>query len=165
MEASAAPQHVLDYLAGNQVLTLATATSSGEPHAASLLYVNDGVSLFIWTKTSTETAAHLQENPRASFTIDEYSDDLGKTKGIQGVGDCIPVTGADMGRVAALFGDKFPDLQAGGSTASVVFYRIEPSDLKFIDTAGTGGQNDEFGFEYKRERVYSSDVQAQGGGQ
>ncbi len=50
MESSRAaevPQHVLDYVSGESALTLATATGDGEPHAATFLYVNDGVDLFI----------------------------------------------------------------------------------------------------------------------
>jgi uncharacterized protein YhbP (UPF0306 family) len=148
------PQHVLDYIGGEKALTLATATGEGEPHAATFLYVNDGVDLFIWLKPSSRTAENVRSNPRVGFAIDEYSDDWRQTKGIQGSGSCEPVTGEGIASAAVKFGDKFPDLTPGGSTANLAFVRIRPEQLEFIDNTGTEKSAEEFGFDYSSDRVY-----------
>jgi uncharacterized protein YhbP (UPF0306 family) len=157
MESSGAaevPQHVLDYIAGESAMTLATATGDGAPHAATFLYVNDGVDLFIWLKPSSRTAQNAKANPQVGFAIDEYSSDWRQTKGVQGSGRCEPVTGEGIAAAAMKFGEKFPDLTPGGSTANISFYRIRPDELEFIDNTGTEKSAEEFGFDYSSDVVY-----------
>ena len=45
------------------------------PHATTLIYVDDGSSLYVWTRPETTTAQHMGQNPVVSFAIDEYSTD------------------------------------------------------------------------------------------
>jgi len=147
--ASDVPDHVLDYLAQRKTLTLATASSGGEPHAATLVYVNKGSVLYVWLRQSSATNGHIQENSRVAFAIDEYSDDWRQTKGVQGAGQCEPVTqGEEMAEAADLFGQKFPDLRPG-ATSAVTFYRVTPSEVHFIDN--TSGEGDPEPDEYRRE--------------
>ena len=56
--------HVLDYLRDHKDLTLATASPTAMPRATTLAYVNDGVTLYFWTRPDTTTARHIEENPR-----------------------------------------------------------------------------------------------------
>src|SRR3954447_3954038 len=149
------PQHVLDYIGGESALTIATVSGDGDPHAATYLYVNDGIDRFIWLKPSSRTAENVRANGRVGFAIDEYSSDWTQTKGVQGSGSCEPVTGEGIADAAVKFGDKFPDLTPGGSTANISFYRIRPSELEFIDNSGTEKSSEEFGFSYSTDRVYS----------
>src|SRR4051795_12259495 len=152
--ASEIPQHVLDYLGEQRALTLATATQDGAPHAATYLYVNDGIDLFIWLKPSSTTAQNVRGIPRVGFAIDEYASDWRQTKGVQGSGRCEPVTGEGIASTAMKFGEKFPDLTPGGSTANIAFYRIRPDELEFIDNTGTEKSAEEFGFSYSSDVVY-----------
>src|SRR5215471_7594641 len=133
---TAVPQPVLDYLASEKTLTLATASADGVPHASTFMYVNDDTTLYIWAKPTSTTAQHLQSNPRVSFAIDEYVDDWNKAKGIQGDGQCQPVTGDDMATAVGLFGDKFPSSSSGASTTSIMFFKITPTAMQFIDNTG-----------------------------
>ncbi len=151
------PPHVLDYIAGQKTLTLATASPTGVPRASTFLYVNDGPVLYFWTKPDTVTARHVAQNPVVSFAIDEYSDDLRETRGVQGLGECsVLLSGLEIARVADLFGQKFPKLSPG-QTMSISFFRIAPSDLHYIDNAGgtPGRSKGEFGADFHRERAYS----------
>ena len=75
------PSPVLEYLSAQNTLTLATASPAGTPHAATFLYVNEGPSLYFWSKTSAESARHIEQNPQVAFTIDEYTSDLTQTRG------------------------------------------------------------------------------------
>jgi hypothetical protein len=51
------------------------------------------------------------------------------------------------------FGEKFPDVSSGGSTANISFYRVRPEELDYIDSSETSAE--EFGFSYRSDRVYS----------
>ena len=151
------PASVLDYLREHDTLTLATASSSGIPRATTLLYVNSGPSLYFWTRSSTVTARHIMQNPLVSFTVDEYSGDLNKTRGVQGTGECSVILGGEeIARVADLFGQKFPALSPG-ATMSISFFRITPTEISFIDNqrAGSASAEGVFGADFHRERSYS----------
>jgi uncharacterized protein YhbP (UPF0306 family) len=150
------PPHVLDYIGQKEIFTLATASPGGVPSAATFLYVNEGGRLYFWTKPHTTTARHVDSNPVVSFTIDDYADDLTKTRGVQGRGECsVVLSGEEIARVADLFGQKFPDLSPG-ATMSISFFRIVPTDLQFIDnTQGADSPEGTFGAEFHTERAYS----------
>ena len=151
------PSHVIDYLGQQDTLTLATASPAGVPRASTFLYVNDGPNLFFWTKPGTTTARHIEQNPNVSFAIDEYSDDLRETKGVQGSGECrVILSGEQIARVADLFGQKFPDLSPG-ATMSISFFHVTPTELEFIDNTGEGAgtAGETFGAEFHRERSFS----------
>jgi hypothetical protein len=68
------------------------------------------------------------------------------------------LSGEQIARVADLFGQKFPSL-APGSTMSISFFRITPSELQFIDNTGSTDAVDSrsgvFGAEFHRERSFS----------
>jgi uncharacterized protein YhbP (UPF0306 family) len=151
------PSHVLDYLGEQRTMTLATASPAGVPHASTFLYVNDGPTLCFWTKPDTTTARHIEQNSLVSFAIDEPTTDLGQTRGVQGRGEGrVILSGEEIARVAALFGDKFPDLSPG-ATMSISFFKVVPTDIDFIDNTGSGseGRSGQFGAEFHRERSYS----------
>src|ERR1700758_2277176 len=151
------PGPVLDYLGEQSTLSLATASPTGVPHAATFLYVNEGPSLYFWSRSSTESARHIEQNPMVAFTIDEYTTDLSQTRGVQGVGECsVLLSGEQIARVADLFGQKFPSL-APGATMSISFFRITPTEIQFIDNKKSSSASREgvFGAEFHRERSYS----------
>jgi uncharacterized protein YhbP (UPF0306 family) len=149
--AAEVPQEVVDYMASQKTLTLATTGLDG-PWAATLTYVNDGPEIFIWTKPHSNTARHIDQNPSAAFAIDAYAEDWRQTKGIQGRGKCSPVTGERMAQAADLFGQKYPQLRPG-STSAVVFFSIEPEVLEFIDNTRGVEEADEFGADFRRESI------------
>jgi uncharacterized protein YhbP (UPF0306 family) len=151
------PAHVVDYLSAQNTLTLATATPSGVPHASTFLYVNDGPTLYFWTRPGTITARHLEQNPVVSFAVDEYAKDLRQTRGVQGSGECaVVLNGETIAKVADLFGLKFPTLSPG-NTMSISFFRVVPTELQFIDNTEKGGKSEDgtFGADFTRERAYS----------
>jgi uncharacterized protein YhbP (UPF0306 family) len=151
------PAHVLDYIAEKPTFTVATASPGGIPHAGTFLYVNEGGRLYFWTKPQTTIARHVDQNPVVAFTIDEYTEDLRQTRGVQGRGECSVVLGGEeIARAADLFGRKFPDLSPG-ATMSISFFRVVPTDLQFIDNTATVAdtQDGVFGAEFHTERAYS----------
>lgn len=151
------PQKVIDYLASEKTMTVATATPGGVPYATTLLYVNDGPSIYFWSRANTTVARHLDQNPVVGFTIDTYSGDLRQVKGVQGTGECsVILSGEEIARVADLFGQNFPDLQPG-ATMSISFFRIVPTNLHYIDNTDDGAEAAEgtFGAEFHKQRSFS----------
>jgi uncharacterized protein YhbP (UPF0306 family) len=152
------PQLVLDYLASEKTVTLATASLDGMPHASTFMYANDGLSIYFWTRRASTTARHIEANPRVSFAIDSYVEDWNKAKGIQGHGGCQAVSqGDEVATAVGLFAERFTSPSAGASTTNITFFRITPKQLHFIDNEGqrvSFGQ-DEFGMDFHQERVLS----------
>jgi uncharacterized protein YhbP (UPF0306 family) len=166
------PPEIIDYLNGQHTLTLATASPGGIPRASTFLYVSEGPTLYFWSRVGTTTTRHIEQNPVVSFAIDDYAEDLNKTRGAQGIGECsVLLSGEQIARVADLFGQKFPSLSPG-STMSISFFRITPTELQFIDNAAAPGQppgrdasmgGGTFGAEFHRDRSFSviTDLPAQ----
>jgi nitroimidazol reductase NimA-like FMN-containing flavoprotein (pyridoxamine 5'-phosphate oxidase superfamily) len=150
------PPHVLEYLRNQSTLTLATASSTGVPRATTLLYANDGPVFYVWTLPESTVARHIGQNPIVSFAIDEYASDWRETKGVQAAGKAkVVLNPQEVERAANLFREKFASL-GSGAPSNISFFRIEPSDLQFIDGAGSSGAPDQaFGFEYQINAVYT----------
>jgi uncharacterized protein YhbP (UPF0306 family) len=151
------PQKVIDYLGSQKTMTLATATPGGVPYATTLLFVNDGPTIFFWSRSNTTVARHVEQNPMVGFAIDTYSDDLKHVQGVQGTGECsVILSGAEIARVADLFGQRFPDLQPG-TTMSISFFRVVPTDISYIDNTEDGSDPAEgaFGAEFHKQRAFS----------
>jgi nitroimidazol reductase NimA-like FMN-containing flavoprotein (pyridoxamine 5'-phosphate oxidase superfamily) len=153
---SEVPERVLDYLREHETLTLATASATGIPRAATLTYASDGVTVYVWLSPDATSARNLAQNPIVSFAIDEYSADWRKTRGIQATGEAEVLLRPDeVSRAVELFAEKFPSLERG-QTANVSFFRISPSDIQFIEgSEGGDGRDQEIGVEFKRDAVYS----------
>lgn len=154
---AAIPPEVDEYLRAHGTLTLATATPTGLPHAATFVYVSDGPALYFYTRPETTTARHLDQNPAVAFTIGEYAPDWSRTTGIQGTGECeVLLDPAAIRRVADLFTQKFPGV-ADTRTTGLSVFRIAPAELRFIDNAGAGGEavGRTLGGAYRSRVVYS----------
>jgi hypothetical protein len=63
------------------------------------------------------------------------------------------VEGEGIAKAADLFGQKYPHLRPG-STSAVVFYRIDPGDLEFIDNSAGIEEGGDFGAEYRRQSAF-----------
>jgi uncharacterized protein YhbP (UPF0306 family) len=155
--APSVPQNVLDFLAEHKKLTLATASTTGVPHAAAFMFVNDGAIIYFWTRPETTTAKQIEQNPVVSFSVDDYVEDWAQLKGVQGAGECrVLLNAQEITNVARLFADKYPAVKAGSATTNISFFRITPTQLQYLDnTQGAKKNEDEFGLDFKREVVYS----------
>jgi CRP-like cAMP-binding protein len=149
------PPQVLEYMRGQKTLTLATASPVAVPHAATLVYVDDGPSLYVWTGPESTTATQIRQNPVVSFAIDEYTADWQETKGIQGTGDCqVLLDSTEIDRVISAFEEKFPSL-AGSLSNDLAFFRITPTKLQFIDNSSPEAGGERRGVAFHRDLVYS----------
>jgi CRP-like cAMP-binding protein len=146
------PPRVLEFLREHTTMTLATASPTGVPRATSLRFVNDGLTLYMWTRSKSWTAQQIEQNPLVSFTISEES------AGIQGTGEArLVLAGDEVARAVELFAEKFP-MALGASTMNIAFFRIAPTDIKLVDESYAGGRGETqmfSGAEYHVEHVYN----------
>jgi len=147
---------VLDYLGAKSSLTLATSTPSGAPHAATLVYCSEGITLYFSIRPETRTAHNIAQNPLVAFTIDDYNPDWTRTEGIQGCGECqMLLDPAEIRRMHDLFRRKFPFL-AEGPASQVRFFRIHPIELNHIHSRGRPRSAQvSLDADYHRDVVYS----------
>jgi uncharacterized pyridoxamine 5'-phosphate oxidase family protein len=147
------PPRVLEFLRENTALTLATASPSGVPRATTLRYVNDGLTLYFWTRSQAWAAKQIEQNPLVSFTIAH------ETAALQGTGQARAVLGGDeVERALQLFGEKYPTALGTSTTMNTSFFRVVPSDVKLVDEMYGGGRGETQlggGAEYKVEQVYN----------
>ena len=55
---------VLDYLGSHSLLTLATASKNGIPHAAPVIYVNEGTTVYFSVAPSSDQRVEPRREPR-----------------------------------------------------------------------------------------------------
>jgi nitroimidazol reductase NimA-like FMN-containing flavoprotein (pyridoxamine 5'-phosphate oxidase superfamily) len=154
------PPQVLEYLREHKTVTVATASPSGAPHAATMMYAEEGLTLYFCARPDSETAQSLAQNPRVAFTIDEYDPDWTKTKGIQGTGDCRQLLDPEEIRHAVqLFRQKFARLtESSGDMSSLgqlCIFRIAPAGVAYIDNPEGGAKKQALGMDYHKTLVYS----------
>ncbi len=121
--------HVIDYLAAERVLTLATASGWGLPYAAMFCYVNDGLTLYIWARPGNMTIRNIDFNPAISITIGGPPAGGRAAGGIQATGRAgFVLDPADIERVRRLAAGKFPSLLPS-QPADLLFVRIQLSEI------------------------------------
>lgn len=138
---------VLAYLAGHNVMTLATSGPAG-PWAAAVFYVNDGLRLYFLSSARSRHCQDLSADPRVAATIQEDYRDWPEIKGIQLEGRVAPVPDAELPRVRALYGAKFPVVAniadappaVAAALANVSWYALTPEAVHFIDNSAGFGE-------------------------
>jgi uncharacterized protein len=136
---------VLEYLDRHNVMTLATVGPEG-PWAAAVFYVRDGLRLVFLSSPGSRHSQNLSASPRAAATIQEDYRDWPEIKGIQLEGRVAAVEEAELARVRALYGAKFPVVGMISEAPAIVaalakvrWYALTPEALYFIDnSAGFG---------------------------
>jgi uncharacterized protein YhbP (UPF0306 family) len=138
---------VLDYLDRHNVMTLATAGPAG-PWAAAVFYVHDGFTLYFLSSPTSRHATDAAANPRVAATIHEDYRDWPQIKGVQLEGRVAEVADAELPRVRALYGAKFPVVGRiaeappflVAALARVRWYALTPDALFFVDNAAGFGR-------------------------
>lgn len=144
---------VFEYLGSHSLLTLATSSKGGIPHAAPTFYANDGTQLYFSVAPDSVTAQNLAENPLAAVGVADSTDDWSSARGVQIAGSVEPVNGAEAQRAAELFKSRYPFIGAGAD--STPYYRLDPHDVRFVDNSGAGDeQSQALGVAWKRDVVH-----------
>lgn len=147
MEAAAARNQIVSFLAAHNVLTLAT-EREGKPWAASLFYASEGLVLYFLSDPGTRHVQNLTANPRVSVTVHEEYRNWSDIQGVQLEGACeLVASPAESARAMAVYASKFPFLrdavshprELGSALAKAKWYRINPHWARLVDnTRGFG---------------------------
>ncbi len=140
-------ERIRSFLAAHHVMTLATAGPDG-PHAASLFYACDDLSLLWVSDPNTRHSREIEACPRVAATVSPDYEDFAQIKGLQIAGTARRVVAdEDRSRLLALLEASYPflrDLSSGPEKlrrayAHVCVYRLEPTSIVMIDnTRGFG---------------------------
>ena len=145
------PGDVLEYLRANSILSLASATPDGTPHATTLTYVNDGATFYVWMRPDTLTARQLDANPRVAFTIDTYGEGGRAAEGVQASGEARQVLQPEeRTRLLGMFAEKFPGIDTS-EARHLTFFKLLATQLHHISAP----QEPKLGATYNRELVFS----------
>jgi len=133
----------LRILQTHTVFTLAIAYQ-GEPHAVSLMYANEGFTLYWVSDPRSRHSLALAESPRASITVAGHFTDFHDIEGLQGRGRVSKLGDKATGSPGLqLLADRYPFLQqflSGPATLVrrldlAAVYRFDPDELTLIDNA------------------------------
>ena len=145
------PPQVADYLAGHNVMTLATQGPDG-PWAAAVFYAVDGDSLIFLSSPATRHARNFEHDRRCAATIQDDTADWKAVKGIQLEGS-VELLEADAAREArARYAEKFPLVaplvavppSIAEALARISWYRLIPTRMYFVDNSRGFGHRDEY---------------------
>lgn len=143
------------FLASHELLTLATASSSGEPHAAPVFYATDGTTVYFSLNANSQSYKNIKENGRASVAVGDAPDageDWKAAKGIQITGDVTDIEGdeeREAGQKVAARYSYLDDVFSGGD-----FFRLDPTEVHYVDNSTDGDEAFEaLGVQWKRSTV------------
>ncbi len=136
------PVRIAAFLAAHHVMSLATAGLDG-PHAASLFYACDGLSLVWISDAKTRHSREVEAHGQVAATIAPDYADFSTIRGLQIRGIAYRVNDSERARLMALLESRYAFLRrpAEGpkkmhdAYAQAGIYRLDPKHIVFIDNA------------------------------
>ena len=135
------------FLEAHHTLSLATVDDSGEPHAANLLYVREGLSLYWMSDTESRHSRHIEARGRVAATVAPDYSDFRAIRGLQIFGIARRLTGGESVAAAVRMVSRYAFLASLASGPAALraayeqagFYCLEPERITLIDnTRGFG---------------------------
>jgi uncharacterized protein YhbP (UPF0306 family) len=153
----AAAKAVGGFLGSHTTMTLATCGEDG-PWAAALFYAHDSdLTLYFISAPGTRHAADIERDPKVAVAVNAQHKDWSDIRGLQisGVAEIVPPD--QRSGAVEIYLTKFPDLRPLFSAprdeqesriakafAASPFYRVRPSQIRFIDNTKSFGHSDEY---------------------
>ncbi|MDA8334776.1 MAG: pyridoxamine 5'-phosphate oxidase family protein [Peptococcaceae bacterium] len=129
----------LSYLDSHHVATLASSGEEG-PWASAVFYINDRFTLSFLSDPATRHGRNLTANPRVAVAIHEDEGDWREVRGIQLLGEAMPVSNLEKTRLIPAFIARFPSVGLIVSDpgfvrvlAQSLLYRIQPREIWYLD--------------------------------
>jgi len=134
----------------HHVMSLATGTPDGPPHAANLFYAADGLALVWISEPDALHSSMLATDPRVSVTIAPDYTDFAAIRGLQIVGKAHKVADREQTRHLGYLEARYPFLRTlakapkelRAAYARIAAYRLEPSRIVLIDNSRGFGHKD-----------------------
>jgi nitroimidazol reductase NimA-like FMN-containing flavoprotein (pyridoxamine 5'-phosphate oxidase superfamily) len=104
---------ILEVLADNRIMTVATNRPDGWPQATTVGYVNDSLTLYFLCSPQSQKANNLARDSRISLTIDHDTSDPMTILGLSMAAQAQPVTDpTEVAKVLFMLPRKYPDYAA-----------------------------------------------------
>src|SRR5262245_33424892 len=129
-QSSLIQREVIDYLDLHHVITLSTASFTGMPHAATVVFGSDEQQLYFFSPDDSTLSRNIRDNRHVSFTVDDYTTDWRKVRELQGVGRCAPAGNEVEHLVEPVMARKFG---YGFNRPPGVLYAVAPVEMHFVD--------------------------------
>ena len=145
------PQSAFDYLSEHVLLSLATASKDGRPHAAPIFYVSDNQKIYFSMADAAESTRNIEANPVASVSVADVPQEWTRARGLQITGSVAKASGDEQGRAAELFKQRFSFLE---NVEQYTFYRLDPDEIHYIHNDEEADEDIEaLGIHWLRETV------------
>jgi general stress protein 26 len=138
---------VIELMEGAADMTIATVRPDGSPQATTVSYVNDGLTIYFGTSTSSQKTNNLELNDKVSLTINSFYRFWKDIRGLSIAGTAKKVEDADEFRkVSKLLYEKFPQVNefAKSESQEIAFFRVEPTDITYLDYRKGLGHTERF---------------------
>ena len=140
-------QLALDYLAGHQVMTLATEGPAGL-WAAAVFYASNEFNLYFLSAGHTRHAQNMAVTGQVAATIQEDYRDWPEIQGIQLSGPVQLLPGKALAEVRNIYQQKYPfiaeaDDNMQAALMRVNWYQLSPEKLFYVDNRLGLGHRDE----------------------
>ena len=134
---------ILDLIAQQTTLTLATLREDGWPQATTVAYANSGMTLYVATGSDAQKVRNIRRSERVSLTIDSGYADWSALQGLSMAATARLIDSAsERQKAARLLKKKFPvlaDFSDPERERGWAFLQIEPKVISLIDyTKGFG---------------------------
>lgn len=130
-------QFILDLMQGHNIMTVATIRPDGWPHATTVGYVNDGLTLYFGCGSDSQKITNLRHCDKVSVTIDEDQADWNQIQGLSLAARAEFVSEPqEIEHVGALMLKKFPQIAAMGISAEAMpmsFVKLRPNFISVLD--------------------------------
>ncbi|MFP5327859.1 MAG: pyridoxamine 5'-phosphate oxidase family protein [Acidimicrobiia bacterium] len=145
------PQSAFEYLSQHVLLSLATASKDGRPHAAPIFYVSDNQKIYFSMADEAESTRNIEANPVASVSVADVPQDWGRARGLQITGSVSKASGQEQARAAELFKSQFSFLE---NVEQYTFYRLDPEEIHYVHNDEDADEDIEaLGIHWLRETV------------
>ncbi|MBI5235760.1 MAG: pyridoxamine 5'-phosphate oxidase family protein [Deltaproteobacteria bacterium] len=137
-------EKVISYMKAHFYLSLATVNTDNlkQPHAGSVVYVNNGLDLYFGTSAKTQKFINLTANPKVALTIDDFAADWAEIRGLQIEGAAQVVKEESTAFVYGIFAEKFPVIKNLPPMPDNRFIKITPRKLWMLDYGKGFGHRD-----------------------
>lgn len=117
-------------------MTIATIRPDNYPHATTVSYVNDGLTIYFGTTSDAQKAQNIARNNKVSLTIDRPYDTWDEIESLSLGGLATQVSDpAEQEKVGAMMYAKFPQIRGieSDDLGTLVLFRIDPEVISLLD--------------------------------
>lgn len=121
-----------DYLKEHELMFLATASKTGNPHVSPMFYACEGKKIYFSAPPGSETDRWLQENPIAEIAVSEMPSEWSKARGLQIEGPVTELDGDEETHAGELFKQRYPFL--GDAAMHTHYWRLDAAEVIYMHT-------------------------------